>query len=489
MSKRLTRVSLSGPSLGIVLVAGALVATGCAINPATGKRQLMLMSESTEVQLGRENDSAVVAQMGVYEDAELEQYIDELGQDLAAISERPHLDWTFRLVDDPVVNAFALPGGYIYVTRGILAHLDNEAELVSVLGHEIGHVTARHGANQMSKAQLANVSMNVGMVLAPEEIRQFGDVFASGMGLLFLKFGRDDERQADDLGLRYLVGAGYDPRPMPGVFDTLDRVTEASGSDRIPAWMSTHPAPEDRSARMHDEIAELGGGFEGRPVHRDEYLEKIDGMAFGDDPRQGFFRDDLFLHPSLDFQLQFPHGWDVKNMRQAVIGKSAKGDAMVTLSLAREATPAEALEAFFADHDVARMPPKMGAISGLPTSGMGFKVAVDQGTLTGRVGFVKYGDNVYQLIGYSAEPAWPSYETEVRNVLASFRPLVDQSARNAKPKRIQIVRPNRGMTIEEFAREYGSSVTVDKLLLINRLDPGQLLEAGRDYKVVTGGFD
>jgi len=329
--------------LTVVLIACLALAMGCAINPATGKRQLMLISESSEINLGRENDEAVVAQMGIYESPELEQYIDDLGQEIAAISERPHLPWTFRLVDDPVVNAFALPGGYIYVTRGILAHLDNEAELVSVLGHEVGHVTARHGANQMSKAQLASVGMNVGMVLAPEEMQQFGDAFQSGMGLLFLKFGRDDERQADDLGLRYMVRTGYDPSEMPEVFDTLDRVSQAQGAQRTPAWTSTHPAPENRSARLHEAITELDPAQLGTRVDRDEYLSRLDGLVFGDDPRHGLFRDDLFLHPSLEFQFSFPDGWDLKNLRQAVIGQSPGEDAMITLSMAQEGTAREAL--------------------------------------------------------------------------------------------------------------------------------------------------
>jgi predicted Zn-dependent protease len=471
---------------GLLLVSLTTL-VGCAINPATGKRQLMLISESSEIELGRQNDQAIVAQMGIYQDAELEAYIDELGQQLASVSERPDLPWTFRLVDDPVVNAFALPGGFIYITRGILAHLENEAQLASVLGHEIGHVTARHGANQLSKAQLANVGMNVGMVLAPEEIRQFGSAFETGMGLLFLKFGRDDERQADDLGLRYMNRGGYDPGEMPGVFDTLDRVSEAMGAQSIPNWMSTHPAPENRTARMSEALSELDPQTVGTTVDREDYLNRIDGMVFGEDPREGLFRNELFLHPALDFQLQFPNGWNLRNMRQAVIGKSPQGDAMITLSLARERTAREALAGFFEDSQVARMPPAMGSINGLPTEGMGFKVATDQGVLQGRVGYVEYGGNVYQLLGYAVEQNWPGHEASIRSSLASFRPVVDREVLNVEPPRLKIVRPTRSLTLDEFAREYASSVPVNTLALINGLDPEERFEAGRAYKVVTGG--
>jgi predicted Zn-dependent protease len=197
------------------LLAGLLVAAGCAVNPATGKRQLSLVSEAQEIEMGRKADRLIEAQMGLYGGAALQDYVQSIGDRLAAVSERPDLDWTFRVVDDSSVNAFALPGGYIYITRGIIAHLNSEAELATVIGHEIGHVTARHSVNQMSKAQLAQLGLGLGMVLSPEAAQQFGGYAEMGVGVMFLKFGRDDERQADDLGLRYMVAADYDARPAP----------------------------------------------------------------------------------------------------------------------------------------------------------------------------------------------------------------------------------------------------------------------------------
>src|SRR6059036_688194 len=204
------------------------VALGCAVNPATGSRQLMLVSESQEISMGRDYDNQVVASIGLYPDSTLQRWIQQFGARLAATSERPNLPWSFRVVDDPVVNAFALPGGFIYVTRGILAHLGSEAELASVVGHEIGHVTARHSVSQMSKAQLLDVGVIVGMILRPQ-LQNFGGLAQAGLELLFLKYSRNDESQADELGLRYLTRAGYDPRPMTQVFRTLDRVGTAEG--------------------------------------------------------------------------------------------------------------------------------------------------------------------------------------------------------------------------------------------------------------------
>ncbi len=214
----------------IAFIIFSALASGCSVNPATGKRQLSLIPESQEIAMGQQYDQQAAGSLGLYDDPELAAYVSALGKELAATSERPDLPWTFRVVDDPTVNAFALPGGYIYVTRGILAHLESEAELAGVVGHEIGHVTARHSVNQISKQQLAGLA-TMGAMIAKPELQQFGGLAETGLGLMFLKFGRDDERQSDDLGLRYLQRANYDPRPMADVMEMLDLVSSASHSD------------------------------------------------------------------------------------------------------------------------------------------------------------------------------------------------------------------------------------------------------------------
>src|SRR3989475_10303431 len=222
-----------------------ICAGACAVTPATGSRQLMLISESHEIAMGREYDQEVAASIGLYADSALQRYIQQFGARLAATSERPNLPWTFHVVDDPVVNAFALPGGYIYVTRGILAHLNSEAELAGVVGHEIGHVTARHSVSQLSKQQLTQLGLAVGSIASPEFGRYAG-VAGQALGVLFLKYSRDNESQADDLGLRYMRRANYDPREMPHVFEMLTRVSQAQGGGRVPEWLATHPNPENR---------------------------------------------------------------------------------------------------------------------------------------------------------------------------------------------------------------------------------------------------
>jgi len=189
------------------------VLTACATNPATGERHLNLYSESQEIQIGRDADVQISASLGIYPDKELTVYFEELGLRLASKSERPQLPWTFRILDDSTVNAFALPGGFIYATRGILSFLNSEAELAGVVGHEIGHVTAQHSVYRMSTQQLTQIGLGVGMVLAPE-LQKYGELASVGLGLMFLKFSRDDELQADELGLRYMGRDGYDPDEM-----------------------------------------------------------------------------------------------------------------------------------------------------------------------------------------------------------------------------------------------------------------------------------
>src|SRR5581483_11744406 len=197
----------------ILTIVIAVTAAACATNPATGQRQLSLMSEDQEISIGRQQDAEVRREMGVYGDRALQQYVSDIGLRLASASERPNLPWQFTLVDVAAINAFALPGGYIYVTRGIMPFLTDEAQLACVLGHEIGHVTARHAAQQYSKSTGAELGVLLGSIFVPE-VRPFGSLAESGLGVLMLKYSRDDELQADSLGVRYASRAGWDPSGM-----------------------------------------------------------------------------------------------------------------------------------------------------------------------------------------------------------------------------------------------------------------------------------
>ena len=472
--------------LSLTLLAGGWIAA-CSINPATGERQLSLVGEAQEIEIGRENDRQVIQSMGLVDDPALQDYVDRLGQRLAAQSERPELPWTFRVVDDPVVNAFALPGGFIYVTRGILTHFNSEAELAGVLGHEIGHVTGRHSVERLSKAQLTQIGLGVGMVLEPE-LQQYGNLAQMGLGILFLKFSRDDERQADDLGLRYVGRTGYDPEEMIDVFEMLGRVSAAQQEGRLPGWLSTHPAPENRVERLSGQIAQAPGDF-GREVNRDGYLRQIDGLAFGENPREGFFEDGTFYHPDLAFSLDFPRGWQTSNTRQAVAALSPNRDAVVVLTLSDQRDVREAESTFFSQTGVQAGQDVRPRYGDSPARSRVFFVERGQGSnLEGLVSFVEHGDNVYQILGYTLSDRARNYQDALTGSIWSFRRVRDRSILDVQPKRLEIVELPRAMTLRQFADRYPSTVDLETLVLLNEARSGdEQFSAGALLKRVVGG--
>ncbi len=468
-----------------MLVLAAALSGGCAVNQATGQRQLMLISEQQEIAMGKEAHGQILASMGVYPDDQAQAYVSALGQELAALSERPDLPWTFTVIDDPVVNAFALPGGYIYVTRGIMTHLSSEAELVSVLGHEIGHVTGRHGANRMSKQQLAGIGLGVGMIVSPE-FAQFGDLAQQGLGLLFLKYSRDDERQADDLGVRYTVNGGWDVREMPEVFGVLKNVGELTGAGRLPNWLSTHPDPDQRAQRINEQIGRMEQDFGASKRNRTTYFDRLEGMVFGPNPRQGYFEDNVFLHPDLAFRIQFPSGWATQNQTQAVVGQSEAQDALAVLTLESEADPVAAAKAFTAQEGLEPGRIQTGKIHGFPAASVEFKVPKEQNALRGQVAYVRYNDNTYRLLGYTLESKWSTYGRPVGAFIGSFDRVTDRRVLNVQPARIKVVKLRRDMPFSEFARRYPSNAKPELLALINHTTTDGVVKAGEAKQVVGG---
>ena len=475
------RYHAARPSALWILTLAAAVAlfAGCAVNQATGQRQLVLIGEKAEIQMGLEADKGIQGQMGLYQDPEMQEYIQELGTRLAALSERPTLPWTFRVLDDPIVNAFALPGGYIYVTRGILSHFNSEAELVSVLGHEIGHVTGKHGVERASKAQLATVGLGVAAVAGG---REAADLAGQGLGLLFLKFSRADERQADDLGLRYLTRGGYQPDEMPKVFRTLERVSAAQGGGRVPGWLSTHPDPGNRAERISEQISNLPADPNRTLVNRDSYLERLDNMMYGENPRVGYSVDNVFYHPDMAFQLTFPQGWKIVNQPQLVAGVSPEQDGFVVLTLARESTPEEADREFFSKNNLERGDRWKRDFNYFRT-----QPDANQNRIVGLVGFFNYAGRVFQLLSYTKDDKWSPYSRSMENSVGSFKRLTDRRYLDVEPKRIDVVKLSRAMTLGEFDRRYPSTVDLKTLGILNGVPEDARLEAGQRIKRITGG--
>jgi len=471
-------------SIAPIFAVGLWLFTACAVNPATGKRQLMLVSEGQEIQMGAQYDSQVVTSIGVYPDPALQTYVADLGRKLAATSERPNLAWTFRVVDDPSVNAFAIPGGHVYVTRGILAHITNEAELATVMGHEIGHVTARHTAQQMTQQQLAGLGLAIGTI-ASSRIAQYAGQASQALQVLFLKFSRDDESQADQLGIRYSSRANYDSREMIHVMQMLDKIETESGG-KLPEWLATHPAPANRIEHINAILAGTQTDFSHGTVNREGYERRIDGLIFGMNPREGFFKGTEFYQPDLKFRIAFPSGWQTANTKQTVGAQSPQQDAIIELKLASGSSADAAARAFLSQQGVEAGTLTGAKVNGLTAASAPFAAATEQGTLRGNAVFVEYDNNVYRLLAYGTEATWANHQEAAQRALSSFGPLTDPALLNVQPQRIRLFTLDRRTTITELARQRPSPVPVATLALINQVEASTPLEPGRIIKWVVG---
>lgn len=465
--------------LSLVAVA-TLAADACARNPVTGERELVLISESQEIELGRQAYEEALQSIGVVEDDALQAYVQRIGEELARESERPQLPWTFRVVEDPTPNAFALPGGFIAVTRGLMGLMDSEAELATVLGHEIGHVTARHSVQQISRQQLGQIGLGVGMILFPS-IQPLGDVLGGGLGLLFLKYGRDAERQADELGFKYALRENYDVREMPDVFRTLQRVGETEGRSPLPSWLSTHPYPAERIEAAEERLADpdIQAQLRTTQLARAEYLGRIDGLVYGENPRNGFFEGGVFYHPDLRFRLTFPEGWPTQNLPRTVAAASPEQDAVAQLELAQATSSSAAARQFFGQEGIQGGDVRRETISGLPAVVGYFQAQTQQGAVTGIASFIEHGGRVYRILGYGASNRFGQYDRTFQRVIGSFAPVTDPRILGVQPRRIDIVRIERSMTLAEFNRTHPSVVPIEDLELINQV-------AGADARLAAG---
>jgi predicted Zn-dependent protease len=470
------------------LGAGLLIAAAaCAVNPATGEREFSLVSESQEIQYGREADPAITAQMGgLYPDSALQRYVRDIGLRMAASSERPSLPWSYKLLDDELINAFALPGGFIYVTRGILANMNSEAELAAVLGHETGHVTARHSASQITRQQLAQIGLGVGSVLS-ETVRDLGQVAAAGLQLLFLKYGRDDERQADELGFRYMTALRYHPAGMTAVMQMLSSTSPADDASGVPSWLSSHPDPGDRVQANERRIAQSGVSYATYTTNHDDFIQRLDGLVYGVDPRQGYFLAQRFLHPTLQFEITFPSGWATRNSAQAVQAISSARDAAMSLTFANASSAAEAAGRIASMQGMTVIRRSRDRINGLPAEFVEFQAQTQDGVLQGIAMYADYRNAVYEVLGYAVQARWSSYAGTVDGAIRSLAPLTDRRLLDVSPHRIQIVRLPRAMSFSQFAQQYPSSVPIDNVRLANQVSQDEMLQAGRLMKRITGG--
>ncbi len=470
-SMRLTLAS----ALLVVSIAGA---SACSRNPATGRLQFSLMSEDEEIALGKEAHAEVVERVPLYEESPAAAaLVKSVGEKITSASERPGLPWTFTVLDDPSVNAFALPGGYLYVTRGLLGHLNSEAELAAVLGHETGHVTARHSAVQMRKQKSAQRAVGFFRIIDPN-LRHIGGLAASTAGLALLKYSRDDEMEADDLSLRYVERTGYDPAAIPEVFALLASVDESGG--KVPAWLKTHPEPNARRERLAAKI-----GKRGLDTVDPQYLEAIEGIVHGVDPRDGFMFGARFVHPRAGYQIDLPPEWKVNHDPNGLVALADDENALIVLGLTRYESTQAGMTSFF-DGQVAKGEEWVGKIGGFDVVTAAFSIPTDSGALGGLIAFVDYEGRIIAMIAASAQEAWGSRADLVAASFASFRKISDPELAKIEPMRIVLAELPADMTLGEFDRLQPSVVNVAELAKLNHVAVDEPLPRGRVVKRVTG---
>jgi predicted Zn-dependent protease len=439
----------------------------CAINPVTGQRELMLLDDQEEIELGRQANVQIVQEYGIYDDPELSTYVNDFCQRLAKISHRPNLSYECKVMDSPVVNAFALPGGYIYFTRGILAYLNNEAELITVMGHELGHITARHSAQQYSRAQLAQVGLGVGMVFMPDIA---GEVAQLGVQMLFLKFGRDDERQSDDLGVEYASKLGYDAKQMANFFNTLDRMRPSSDGSPLPDWFSTHPNPAERNQTVSLRAKEWQDklNLKNPKINRDEYLRRIDGLVFGENPRQGFVENNIFYHPDLRFQFPLPQGWVLQNAPAFIRMVSPNKDALIIFTISPEGPPEQAALQFAQKNGARVIESSPTKVNGLPAHRLISEVRSSQGVLTIKSYFIEKEGKVYMFHGITSPVRFDHYSPSFGNTMEQFRELTNPKMLEVKPLRIRILSSARSGTVRGALLAQGVNENdLEKMALLN----------------------
>lgn len=411
----------------------------CAVNPVTGKRELMLLSEADELALGKQTDEEVIATYGLYSDAKLDAYINAIGQRMKPITHRPGLPYQFKVLDTPVINAFAVPGGYVYFTRGILAYLNDEAELAGVLGHELGHVNARHTAQQYSRAQLMQLGLGVGMVLS-EDFRKYAGLANFGVNLLFLRFSRDNERQADDLGVEYSSRTGYDAYRMAEFFNTLERMHPSSGANALPEWFSTHPNPVDRIGAVRRKTAEWQQKLAGQTfaINREPYLNTINNIVYGEDPRQGYVAGQTFYHPVLQFSFPVPASWQVNNTPNQVQLISPKQDAVIMLAAAGGTTPQQAAKSFIETSHAMVHSADALTVNGFSAQRVASDVPTDQDTLRVLSYFIQKSNMVYTFHGFTQRPLYSAYSPVFSNTMGQFKTLTDPKRMQVTPSRLTV---------------------------------------------------
>jgi predicted Zn-dependent protease len=482
VTRRVTRLVLAAAGL-----AALLAAAGCAVNPATGKHEFTLVTSAQEAALGREGYAAATGEYGVYDDPAVAAYVDSVGRRVAHASELPDLPWRFTVLDDPAVNAFAMPGGYIYVTRGLLAYMQSEAQLAGVLGHEIGHVTARHSAKQITQQELAGLSLGLASAVSPT-FRRYSSTAEQALGLLMLKYSRDDETQADELGVRYASLSGYDPRDIPGTYHTLKRIADTAGQS-LPGYLSTHPDPGQREETTTALAAKAAAGRSNLLQRQRGYLEHVRNLVYGENPRYGWFEGTHFYHPVLGLEMTFPSGWQTQHTHSALTAAANDKSGVLQMTLARDAagkSPGDYIVGLTTDGKIAgsRGGPEM--LGNWPAWVGTLTVPDGQGGQTSlAAAFVRVTPDVLlQLLGRGRAPG-DAGERAAFATMRSMTTLTDPLRGMVQPARIRL---QTVVSAGEFRGVYatlgGNLIPVEEAAIVNGVELNEPVMRGQWFKLV-----
>lgn len=488
-----------------IFVIVALFASFCVVqrSPVTGSKRAYGYSWEEEVKLGKQADQQIQQQYGVYDDEELQNYIDEVGQEVLAESHMRREDtdqkyreteFYFKILNSPIANAFALPGGYVYVTRGMLAHMENEAQLAVVLGHEIAHVAARHASQRAFEQQMGQLAL-IGGAVAGEEllgipgqsVLQLGGTAAQ---LLFLSYSRDDERESDELGVEYAAKANYEAADGAGFFSALERISEQSGQS-IPTWQSSHPDPSERANRI-PELAEQWAeeGYEQNIEDTDEYMNMIDGMIYGNNPREGFTENGNFYHPDLKFKFNYPSSWELINQTTQVAMISENEDAVMIMQIDNEASSPEESVANFVTQEGFSVEERSSTQN---NSLQGYEaIAGAQGEDGTEYGFyvysVSYGDEIYRFVNYTLADNFADYQSTFEETSNSFASLTDQRILDVEPMRLETIKADRSGDIASFLPDnLPEEVSAEDIAIVNQVETDESIEEGSWIKIPEGG--
>lgn len=472
-----------------LLMVALVTLAGCAVNPATGRTDFVMMSEAQELSLGREAHQQILKQYPRYPDEALQAYVQQVGERVARHSHRGQLDYHFTVIDSPDINAFALPGGYIYIHRGLMAYLGSEAELAAVLGHEVGHVTARHGVRQQSQSTAWGllgqaVAMGTGVGAAADVTGVLGNAVVRG-------YGRDMELEADGLGAEYLARGGYDPQAMIEVVKVLKlqedfaRDQAAARGEQQPVGsyhglFDTHPDNDRRLQQVIGPARALVAGQQ--EVNREAFLKRLQGVPFGDSAESGIRRGERFYHGDLDFTLAFAKGWSIVNEPQQLVGQSPDRQLLVAMML--EDNPRRLDAATLLGQRIGGR--RLRAGEPLEQASLHGYTGLIEGSAPRRVAVILKADKAYLFIGAAkGRAASATEDAQMLAAISSFRPLQPAERKLAEPLRLQLLRVAPGQTVKALAA--GSALTGDAeatLRLLNNLYPQGEPRPGEWFKTV-----